>query len=270
MNKKHQFFLTFPRSKKSLSFFSLPETNQYQTIDNLKINPSSSTLIKDKRWGNNILINGHSISFLHHPKVVNQQIPEKFFLNGYQDVSNYIFTDRFINGQDKKIISLAKKIIGQEKNLDKVAKKLYDYVIGYLTYANPYEGLYSYRQALEEKKTDCGGFSTLLISLFQSLKIPSRLIVGYQLKPSLIKSLLSKTQIASDIFALTIRSLYPHVWVEIKLPDGKWFPLDPTSSPPGFGFIPADRLVISYGEDLELNIQGKKYKIDILQKPISL
>lgn len=269
MNKSRQFFLTFPQTK-GLSVFSLPATNQYQTIDDLRINPSSSALIKDKRWGNRVMINGSSVSFLHHPKVVDQEIPENFFLNNYQDVSNYIFTDRFIDGQDKKIVALAKKIVDQEKNLKKIARKLYDFTLQYLTYGKPFEGLYSYKQALEEKVTDCGGFSTLLISLFQSLNIPSRLVVGYQLKPGLIKSLLSKTQIVSDIFALTFRSLYPHVWVEVRFPDGKWFPLDPTSSPPGFGFIPADRLVISYGEDLELNIQGKKYKIDLLQKPICL
>ena len=269
MNKSRQFFLAFPQTK-GLPVFSLPATNQYQTIDNLRINPSSSAQIKDKRWGNRVIINGSSVSFLHHPKVVNQEISEKFFLNDYQDVSSYIFTDRFINGQDKKIVSLVRKIIYQEKNLKKIARKLYDFILKYLTYGEPYEGLYSYKQALEEKATDCGGFSTLLISFFQSLNIPSRLVVGYQLKPSLIKSFLSKTHIVSEIFVLTFRSLYPHVWVELRLPDGKWFPLDLTSSPHGFGFIPADRLVLSYGEDLELNVKEKKYRIDILQKPIYL
>lgn len=266
MNKSYQFLLTFPREK-GLSIFSLPGNNQYQTIDNLIINSTTHTLTNDKKWGNKIIVNGNSISFIHHPKGINQEIPEKFSLENYQKNSQPILVDRFINGKDIKIISITKKIVDQEKYLKKVVKKLFDYTLKHLIYGNPYEGLYSYNQALEKKVTDCGGFSTLLISLLQSLNIPSRLVVGYQLKPSLIKSFLSRFHIVSSVFALTFRSLYPHVWVEMKLPDGKWFPLDPTSSPVGFGLIPADRLVLSYGEDMELNIKGKKYRIDLLQKP---
>ena len=269
MNTVRQFFLIIPQ-KKGLSLFSLPATNQYQIIDSLKTDPSPCLIIKDKQWGNRIMIGGQLVSFVHCPQIIRQEIPEKLSLKDYKRLSYQIIPDRFINGLDEKIISLTKKIVGQEKNLKKIAGKLYDFTLQYLTYGKPFEGLYSYKQALEEKMTDCGGFSTLLISLFQSLNIPSRLVVGYQLKPSLIKSLLSKTHIVSEAFALTFRSLYPHVWVELKLPDGKWFPLDLTSSPHGFGFIPADRLVLSYGEDLELNVKEKKYRIDILQKPIYL
>jgi transglutaminase-like putative cysteine protease len=279
MKKNYQFFFTLPQTE-SLSFFSLPATNQYQTIDNLKINPSYDTLIKDKRWGNKIVVNGNSISFIHRPKAVSQEVPEKFSLKDSQKNFRQTAVDQFINGQDKKIVFLAEKVVNQEKNLRKVIKKLYNFTLEYLSYGKPYEGLYSYKQALEEKVTDCGGFSTLLISLFQSLDLPSRLVVGYQLKPGLIKSLLSQTHIISPIFALTFRSLYPHVWVELMLPDRSWFPLDAstewkrthqlTSSQAGFGFIPADRLVTSYGENFQLDIKGKKYKIDLLQKPIYL
>lgn len=253
-----------------MSFFSLPMTNQYQTINNLRTNPSSCILVKDKKWGNQVIINTSSVSFLHHPKVVSQEIPENLTLEESQENSQSILVDRFVSGKDRDIILMTKKIVGQEKNLKKIIKKLFNHTIERLTYGRPYEGLYTYKQALEEKVTDCGGFSTLLISLFQSLNLPSRLVVGYQLKPSFIKSLLSKTGLVSEIFALTFRSLYPHVWVELKLPNGKWFPLDPTSHPVGFGSIPADRLVLSYGEDFDLNIQGKKYKVDLLQKTIYL
>jgi len=71
-----------------------------------------------------------------------------------------------------------------------------------------------------------------------------------------------------------------HVWPEIQLPDKTWFPIDPaiewrrtkrlTKRLGGFGFIPDDRLIISFGEDFKININGEKFIIDILQHPIYL
>ena len=69
-----------------------------------------------------------------------------------------------------------------------------------------------------------------------------------------------------------------HTWIEIQLPDESWFPIDPsiewrrtkglTKRLGGFGVVPDDRLVISYGEDFKVNIDGNKFIIDIIQHPI--
>lgn len=69
-----------------------------------------------------------------------------------------------------------------------------------------------------------------------------------------------------------------HAWPEALLPDGSWFPFDPslewrrgtgqTKRQGGFGYIPDDRLVVSYGQDFTIKYKGKPIRLDILQNPI--
>jgi transglutaminase-like putative cysteine protease len=122
--------------------------------------------------------------------------------------------------------------LGQETNLLTVVKKLYDFTLEYLTYGKPIDGLYPYSQALNEKITDCGGFSTFLASLLQSQNIPSRLVVGFLIKRrSFLKEILSIVNLPKLIFKfqklevrwLTLDDLLIHAWLEILLPDGGFF-----------------------------------------------
>jgi len=282
----YQFKLNLPLFyKKQFIIFSLPQPSPYHQIFNLKINSQNFKIINEKNWGNKIVI----LNLIQDPKQHNfisfklKPFPFKFSINPSFTLSSYKKTkipkiyltpNRFINGKDEKIKSLAKKILGQEINLLTVVKKLYDFTLEYLTYGKPIEGLYPYSQALEEKTTDCGGFSTFLASLLQSKNIPSRLVVGFIIKKNIIKELFIKLHVTS----YRLQDLLIHAWLEILLPDGGFFPLDPsiewrrkkvkTQRQGGFGFIPADRLVISYGCDFELKVYGKVYKIDLLQKPL--
>jgi transglutaminase-like putative cysteine protease len=270
---------------KNFLIFSLPQPSPYHQIFNLKINSQNFKIINEKKWGNKIVIlnliqdpkQHNFISFKLKPFSFKFSINPSFTLSSYQKTKIpkvYLTPNRFINGKDPKIKSLAKKILGQETNLLTVVKKLYDFTLEYLTYGKPIDGLYPYSQALKEKTTDCGGFSTFLASLLQSQNIPSRLVVGFIIKKNIIKDLLNPFH----VLRYTFHNLFMHAWLEVLLPDGSFFPLDPsiewrrkkgkTQRQGGFGFIPADRLVTSYGCDFELNINGKNYKIDLLQKPI--
>ncbi len=273
-----EFRLELPKKAGEYVLFSLPQTNQYQKITSLEIEPRKYKRFKENKWGNDIVsftlndVKHYAcINFNHKAISINQTIDSTFKINEYSRITN---PDRFINGKDVQIQRLAKKIVGEEKSLAKTIKNIYRFVLTYLTYGKPNKALYTYKQALRERTTDCGGFSTLLLSLLQSVNIPSRLVVGYLLRPSLSKLFLTKLRIDS----LTFRSLSMHVWVEILLPDDSWFPLDPsiewqrvnnfTSSQGDFGIIPDDRLVLSYGEDFDLNIGTKNYKIDLFQSPV--
>ncbi|GIW63360.1 MAG: hypothetical protein KatS3mg091_162 [Patescibacteria group bacterium] len=61
-----------------------------------------------------------------------------------------------------------------------------------------------------------------------------------------------------------------HAWLETQLPNKVWFPMDPslewkrkkglTKRQGGFGYIPADRLVVSFGCDFDIKIGGKIIK----------
>lgn len=258
--------------------FALPQTNHYQTITNLSVNPKPHLLIKEKHFSNQIAIFNKpsaELKFLYHSQEIKKQLSNEFEVGDYENNQSFR-SSRFINGNDKKIKEMARQVINEHKTLNDVVNKLYYFSMNYLTYGKPIDGLYPYNQALKEKTTDCGGFSTFLASLLQSQGIPCRLVIGYLIKKNFLINFFS----AFDLSLLTFNSLFIHTWLELKLPDNSWFPLDSSVEwrrtkglsrrQGGFGHIPADRLVVSYGEDFNLEINGKIYQIDLLQKPFSL
>lgn len=289
-----KFSLELKTPKKSSSIiFSLPLSNHYQQIKNLKIQSNNYQILQEKRWGNEIIIfndvkNIPQITFDFYPKSYQTNIPEFFFLKDYQNKKLKIINNRFINGNDLKIKKLAAKVIGKEKNIKKIAEKIYDFTLSYLTYDKPIEGLYSYKQALNEKITDCGGFSTFLASLLQSLNIPTRLVVGFLIKESFLKKILNTFHVLRFTLyyfkfyvpRFMFHDLLMHAWLEFQLPDNIWFPLDPsiewrrnkglTKRKGGFGFIPSDRLVISFGCDFKIKIDKITKELEILQNPVYL
>lgn len=279
-----KFLLKFKKNiKNNLLIFSLPQSNHYQKITNLQINSEKNyQIINEKKWENKIIIfkptqnlNQTIISFNHTPIKIKKQINKNLTINSYKKniPKLYLAPNRFINNQDPQIKTLAKKIIGKEKNLYQIIKKLYDFTLDYLNYGKPTEGLYSYKQALTEKTTDCGGFSTFLASLLKSQNIPCRLVVGFIIKDNFLKRILN----TFHVLRYTFHDLFMHAWLEVLLPDNSWFSLDPSiewkrkkglsKRQGGFGYIPADRLVISFGCDFDIKINEKNYKIDLLQKP---
>ncbi len=266
--------------------FSLPKSNHYHQIKNLQIAPDPNLQILDE-WGNEIIIFNDvskiDIKFKADLKEIKieKEVVKKFSLNDYQKLPKnqlifYTQPNRFINGEDKRIKQIAKKIVGQDTNLYQIIEKIYFYTLNHLAYANPIEGLYSYHQALEEKKTDCGGFSTFFISLCHSLNIPSRLVVGFLIKENILKKIFNMFHVLRYKF----HSLTIHAWPEILLPDKNWLPLDPsiewrrkkglTKRKGGLGYLPADRLAVSFGCDFKIKMGKKNYQFDILQKPISV
>ena len=263
--------------------FAIPRSNSYQQISNLQIQPQPNITILDE-WGNEVIIlndvKNFSLNFDYQGKTfkVLKNKLQSFSLTDYQKKMNqeklsfFTQSNRFIHPYHPKIRALAGKIVGQEKNLFQIAKKIYLFVLDYLIYDNPIEGLYSDLESLEKKKVDCGGFSTLSISILNSLNIPARLVVGFIIKKNFLKSILEKFYVLSFTFA----DLFIHAWLEVLLPDNSWFPIDLSiewrrnhglsKREGGFGIIPNDRLVLSYGCDLKYKIEKEKYNLDIIQK----
>lgn len=281
MINHYNFSLIIPNKIGETRIFSLPQTNHYQTINDLIISSKSHQIIKDEKWGNIILIErlndvkSLSVAFQHSGNKIRPLFNRRLTIDDYKNIFQlYIESDRFISGNDPEIKNLTKHIIGKEKNLLNIVRNLYQYTIDNLKYARPIDGLYSYKQVLKNRVTDCGGFSTLLISLLRSLNIPCRLVVGFMINDNNILRMLSNFR----LFTFNFKFLLIHAWLEVLLPDENWFPLDPsiewrrlhhlTNRLGGFGFIPDDRLVVSFGEDFNLKINNENCQIDILQKPI--
>lgn len=263
-----KFCLKFYGDRGDHLVFSLPQTNHYQAISDLTITPSRCKIQTDKQWGNKIMVftlndvkKEIKVDFHIKLKSFSNTIDKNYKLDDYS--KNVLISNRFISGQDPKIAKIAKKVVGKEKNLDATIRKLYLFTRNYLTYGKPTEGLYSYKQALEERITDCGGFSTFLISLLNSVNIPTRPIIGFIIK----KDLLTRIQTFNFSF-LTFHFLSIHAWLEVMLPDRSWLPIDPSTGK--FGQLPANRLVTSFGCDFNVKINNKNYQVDFLQKPIYL
>ncbi len=288
MNNKFNFQLNSLKNRGDYVIFALPQSNQYQRIEELSYNKKPLKIIREKRWNNRVAVfrlndvkDKVGITFALTLKVVRAEIPSTLTLRSNPretfSAENYHFkADRLINGKDPAVIALVKDTVGERNNLKFLIKKLYDFTLEYLTYGNPMEGLYSYKQAMEERTTDCGGFSTFLASLLQSVGIPSRLAVGFLIRKNRIKDVFSMLHVTSCMF----HDLLMHAWLEVLLPDGTMFPLDPsiewrrakrlTKREGGFGEIPADRLVLSYGQGFSFKIDKKRYNVDLLQYPIYL
>ncbi len=281
MNNQYRFFLDIPKKKGQYCVFGIPKSNQYQIIKNVLFDPKSTYTQSINPWDNSISVfllkniqNKITVSFSIRPMSIQKKINSSWTLSDYN--IKKISHNRFIDGGNKQIQKQTKNILNDEKSILIIAKKLYQHTLKYLTYGDPILGLYSYSQVLKNQTTDCGGFSTYLLSLFQSIGIPGRLVVGFVIKKNIHLKILS----LMDFKLLNFNSLSMHAWIEIQLPDESWFPIDPavewrrtkglTKRLGGFGVIPDDRLVISYGEDFKVNIDEKKFIIDIIQHPIYL
>lgn len=130
-----------------------------------------------------------------------------------------------------------------------------------LHYGNPVPGLYSATDALTKKTVDCGGYSTLFISLLIACDIPARLVSGFWLNPG-----------------TTDGEKAMHAWVEVGMPDGSWLPVDlsvealreagRTRRHGGIGIIDDDRLIVSVGSDVRIPVGTTTVDAPLLQAPI--
>ncbi len=179
-----------------------------------------------------------------------EQIPERLLA---------MQPNAFIHPNRSDIQELAKKIVGSESRVISVLKRLNVYVSENIVYGNPIPGLYSDEQALNEKVVDCGGFASLYCSLAISLGIPSRIVSG---------------------FWAGYEKNGMHAWAESLLPSGVWIPVDPsvenlrqrgaTRKSGRFGYLGSDRIALSRGCDIPLQVYGQTVHTDILQNPICI
>lgn len=267
-----------PNSK---TIFAIPRSNEYQDIKDLSTLPEllKYKVIKDDRFANEIIMfeEQADIGFSFFPKERKMTIGKNFVISDYspQEVRN-IHHDAYMNGRDKKIIEISQKINGDGKKVGQIIENTYKYCLENLTYGKPIKGLYKYSQVLKDSTTDCGGFSTLMGSLLQAKDIPVRLVVGYVLKKGRKKALLNtliKQKYSFNDFSM-------HAWLDAKLPNGTWFPLDASVEwrrihgisirEGGFGLLPADRLVTSFGHNIELIWEGNHHIVEILQDPATI
>lgn len=170
-------------------------------------------------------------------------------------VNWFLSPNRFVVSDDPAIIYIS-NTLGDGLHTDaEKARRYFDWVVHYLTYAHPIRGLYTSIQALTDRHVDCGGFSTLLVSLLRAQKIPARCVFGWAMRSK----------------------LGYHAWVEhYDRQQEKWIFSDPsvaqlgnkTKLDAGFGYCNDERVIFSVGEDLILSGCEITWPTPLLQSPI--
>jgi len=273
-------FAVFSFSKETL-LWTVPQTLSYHLIT-----PSSTPhIFQTDKWGNKIVVlnsqQASNFSFQYEPRAIDQQDLVNYQISDYSSlpISSLFFSeDKYINRHHPSVTTFVKQHLPKNtSSILSIIQILYKAVVDYLIYDNPIPGLYTFSDALEKRRVDCGGFSTLLSSYLQAAGIPTRLVVGYVLKK---QSVLKMAILKMGINYLTLNDVGMHAWIEALLPDNSWFPLDPSvewrrihgksNRQGGFGYIPADRLVVSFGHNHVFQYKDKTYTFPIIQDPIVL
>lgn len=272
--KAQQFRIRYRCEVKNLSsknikiavIFPIPPNTNNQTIKATKFTPSNTKVGQDKTFGNRYVYWNAQIKpkeskifeeeFLAEISPVKIENNKNFKISDYKNKKLYTRNEKHVNFKNDRIKRLAAKL--QLPNLDvlSTARFFNNFVAESLNYGNPIEGLYSSVESITSKQTDCGGFASLLTALLRYYGIPARIVSGYLLSP---------------------HTSIMHAWVEFMLPSGVWTPADPTienllkkrgtKRSGKFGFIGSDHLILSYGSDIKIEINGKFNTMDILQNP---
>ncbi|HID07205.1 MAG TPA: transglutaminase domain-containing protein, partial [Armatimonadetes bacterium] len=203
-----------------------PQNTFFQKIIFEKILSVNPTTFKEKKFYNQFyylslknIKNTKSIYYLALLKLNKRKTPIK--INTF-----WLEKNRFINPYNPQIQKFARKL--KKHNDLETIKQSFKFTVEKLKYDAPIKGLYRLENALEvfsgkRKGVDCGGFSVFLISLLRSLKIPSRLAVGFVIRQKFLKVLHTLR-----FSFLTQNSLYMHAWVETFSKEKGIISIDPS------------------------------------------
>lgn len=156
----------------------------------------------------------------------------------------YLGAEEFVEVNDK-MRALALDIVQGEKNPMVQAQRLYDYVVGSMTYdAAKQSWTGSSEHALVCSTGNCNDIHALFISLSRSLGIPSRLVLGQALEPP------APGAEACDLCGY-------HCWAEFYAAGAGWVPIDAScackyAKHQLFGSLEMNHIAWSVGRDILL------------------
>ena len=274
--KFRKFAFNIP-TKNKLTVFALPQSNHYQGIKDIKFTPS----IKVKKVNSNTKIaiwektDSVTLSFRHAPIVIDKKLSNVKIAQ--KSDKNLFNSDQFINYEDKYMKKLAKTWLNKSsaKSPNDILEVMYQNTLNYLTYGNPIQGLYTFKDAYNQRVTDCGGFATFLTTLLQTQGIVCRLVSGFIYKKGLLRK-------AKEMFGSpkSLTDISMHAWLEVIQEDGDWFPLDPSvewrrlnrqsTRTGGMGKTGADRLVVGFGHNFLIKINNRVITFPLLQNPVNI
>lgn len=227
----HAFDLKVPKDAKSVRlWFALPQEDAASTIRNLTISSEYPVRQEIDSWGNRVgyvdvqAPRGEAIAIreefdLTRSEIRNRIDPaatrpltdaERTALSRYLQPTTYVVVS-------DKVRALAASIVAEEKNPVLVARRLYDWTLENVDYwvkdpdklkASP-TGSTEY--CLLNKTGNCTDFHSLYASLAMAAGLPTRMVYGSLLKPTLN--------------GIEVDGSY-HCWIQFYAPRLGWLPLD--------------------------------------------
>jgi hypothetical protein len=228
---KNVFTINVPKGAKTVRvWFAVPQEDAQSSIRNLVLSTEGDARFETDSWGNRV-------GFIERrdPSQGKIVVREEFELTRSEmrtpldpantrpltpsertALSRYLQPATHVIVNDR-IKSLAGSIVGQESNPVRVARKIYDWTLNNVEYwvkdpdrlkASP---VGSTEYCLTSKTGNCTDFHSLFASLAMASGLPTRMVYGSLLKPTLN--------------GLEIDGSY-HCWIQFYAPQIGWVPLD--------------------------------------------
>jgi len=189
----------------------------YQQVMSMEISPAKYELITDE-YGNQYA----EFDFSNHPPGVTKtvQIDYRVTVNELtydlsacegELVDSFIQPELHIESANPQIMSLASELSRDKKTVCQQVRAFYDYIGDKLVYT--YNGKnWGAQAALGDMGADCTEYTSLLVALSRSQRIPARYFEGLLFLDSETKT---KAQLE-------------HAWADVDMPGVGWVAVDPT------------------------------------------
>ena len=122
----------------------------------------------------------------------------------------YLASSLYIQAEDERLVSLARRLRGPQRNAWAVAQRLQEWVYDHMIPKNTNVRFKSSLEVLEDMEGTCSEYTVLFAALCRAVGIPARVCVGF---------------LASKTGALVL-----HIWTQVYV--GKWIDMDPSWDEP--------------------------------------
>jgi len=143
------------------------------------------------------------------PRLMGAGYPEEYAI--YTQPENYIESNHTL------IVSKAQALMGAKVDTFRIAQRMYDFVISYLSYVKQ-QKIRGALWALKNGRGDCTEFGTLFVALLRAVGIPARTVSGFVSRGFSIPPPPPLGAVANAT----------HLWSEFYVDGYGWIPVDPT------------------------------------------
>lgn len=152
----------------------------------------------------------YKLDYYTHKRVSSISYPNEYLI--------YTKPENYIESNNSLITTRAETLVGTRENPFRIAEKIYDFVISYLTYEEQPEirgALWAYQNG----RGDCTEYGTLFVALLRAVGIPARTVTGHVSKYLSQGGTVNATRLWVDS---------PHLWAEFYVEGFGWISVDPT------------------------------------------